>query len=68
MTEDWPSIWEPEMITDKSSKQCERRVEEVQLALQSTPFTAEEIHRKWCEIAVRPLLNLQELETSQAFI
>ena len=54
--------------TDESSKHCERRVKEVQLALQSTPFTAEEIHRKWCEIAVRPLLNLQELETSQAFI
>ena len=68
MVDDWSSIWDPEMLSERDSELCLERVKGIQKELSHLPFSADEIHRKWCEITVRPLLNHRNVEVSEVFM
>ena len=65
MSDDWASIFNPEMVSQQDAALCLERVQIIQKELSHLPFTSNEIHRKWCEITVRPLLNHQDVETHE---
>jgi hypothetical protein len=57
MLNDGASDWDTQELSESDAKLCFQRVKGIQEELSYLPFTADEIHRKWCEITVMPLLN-----------
>jgi hypothetical protein len=57
MANNWSSIWDASQLSEVDSQLCFDRVRQIQKELCDLPFTSDEIHRKWCEITVKPLLN-----------
>lgn len=57
MLKDGASEWDTQELSESDAKLCFQRVKSIQEKLSYLPFTADEIHQKWCEITVMPLLN-----------